>query len=1291
MATGSPRTFYSFARIVAACLLLVCAPAGAAPPNAPDLMAASGGLWRDVAEGDFQVAGERLTVPQRYRVVALNPQALQQQFFPAAMEGTEAARANPVVVSLPMPDGDVGRFEIVETAVMAPELAAKFPEIRTWAGQGIDDPAATVRLDWTPLGFHAMVLSAERGRVFIDPYSRNDTAHYISYYTRDLVAPPGRGGFFELPPEDPGGLRSAEIRQLMAMSPAAVSGTELRTYRLAVAATGEYTAFFGGTVALGQAAIVTAVNRVTGIYETEVAVRLQLVANNNLLVYTDPNTDPYTNNSGSTMLGQNQTNIDAVIGTANYDIGHVFSTGGGGIASLGVPCRAGLKARGVTGLSAPTGDAFYVDYVAHEMGHQFGGNHTFNSVASNCGGGNRNASTAYEPGSGSTIMAYAGICGADDLQPHSDPYFHTVSFDEIVAYTKGPNGNSCPVTTATGNSVPVPSVGGSGFTIPAQTPFALTGSATDANGDPLTYNWEEFDLDTGGGGPPNRANVPPFFRSWNATASPTRTFPRLSDLLANTTVIGEVLPNVSRALNFRLTVRDNRSGGGGVAYATLAFNVTTAAGPFTVTSPNTAVTWPGGSTQTVTWNVANTTAAPVSCANVNILLSTDGGQTFPTTLAAATPNDGSQNVTIPATNSTTARVKVACSNNIFFDISDTNFTIGAAPPGPTVTTNPATAITATGATLNGTVSSNGASTTVTFQYGTTTGYGSTATAAQSPLGSGASGAAVSAAIGGLACNTLFHFRAVGANVNGTTNGADATFTTAACGGPTNTTTALSGTNNPAVAGTLVTFTATVTGNAPTGTVAFTDNGTTIGGCSAVALTGGGNVRTATCSTSSLALGSHNILASYSGDASNNPSVSANYLQTIIPGGPGIATIITNPYGTISVTGATLNGNVISNFQSNVVIQFGTVPGAQGSFSRIEFQGFNTDPGKSITIRSGATGQTLVLVDTSGAASNVFGTFAAQGGNGAPPPLVYLRNGNGFAIGGSGFVQAPSGLTVDALGSTAFTGKNIENLGVVDGGSGLQLLGANIKGGGQYKGDATTIATFGNANNPVNGNQYLANGLQLYGSTDNKVALTVNAYGPAPQVLNLTINGRGTVWMPSSWPAGFTSPPNNSPLAPGAVRPPGTPEPAYGGGSMIVQGTVSLALVNGGTNDFVFPGAIVLKAGNDLDLNGVLVNQGWTTTGKQFQGIFLEAPNIVSPAGNMQFYTNYPNWVNFSTLPHAPVRAFTLMANSDGSASFVPADATVPHLNTYSTILGIAVSGGCWVCAFDLQPIDVFGP
>ncbi|HQR10750.1 MAG TPA: M12 family metallo-peptidase [Casimicrobiaceae bacterium] len=744
--------------------------------NGPDLMTASGGLWRDTSPRSFVAAGERLIVPDRYRLVSLDPDTFQAQFFAAPMEGTQAARDNPTVITLPLPYGGAARFRIVESQVMAPALAAQFPEIRTWSGQGIDDPTATVKLDWTPQGFHAMVLSSITGRIFIDPYSRGDTINYISYFTRDHTSR-DRSNFEARPPVDPGGLRSAEIKGLMDANPLRTSGTQLRTYRLAVAATGEYTQFFGGTVPLGQAAIVTAINRVTGIYEVEVAVRLQLVANNSSLVYTNAATDPYTNSNGGTMLGQNQTNIDTVIGTANYDIGHVFSTGGGGIAALGVPCRAGLKAQGVTGLSAPVGDGFYVDYVAHEMGHQFGGNHSFNSAAGACGGGNRNASTAYEAGSGSTIMAYAGICGADDLQPHSDTYFHSVSFDEIVTYTTIGNGNSCPVVTSTGNTLPVVTMPAGGFTIPANTPFALTGSATDANGDALTYNWEEYDL--GAAGPPDNPLNPPFFRPWPATASPTRTLPRLSDLLANTTVLGEVLPNITRALNFRMTVRDNRAGGGGVVYGTLGFNVTTAAGPFVVTSPNTAVSFAGGSSQTIAWNVANTTAAPVSCASVDILLSTDGGNTFPTTLVAGTPNDGSQAVTIPNTPTASARIKVQCSNNVFFDVSDANFTITGAV-GPAVTTGAASGVSLVGATLNGTASSNGASTTVTFDYGLSTSYTNSVTAAQSPLAPGAVNAPVSAAIAGLSCNTQYHFRAVASNTSGTANGSDATFTTAAC-------------------------------------------------------------------------------------------------------------------------------------------------------------------------------------------------------------------------------------------------------------------------------------------------------------------------------------------------------------------------------------------------------------------------------------------------------------------------------------------------------------------------------
>ena len=628
-------------------------------------------LWVDANEADLPAGGERLIVPQRYRTLTLDSDGLLALLQSAPAEGSEAAGQSSVILTLPLPDGAWARFRLVESPIMAPELAARFPEIRTYAGQGVDDPTAVTRLDWTPLGFHAIILSST-GTVYIDPYRRGDTRHYISYDTRDFQAPADKR-FIETLPLDDG--MGATIAGLVAAQPLASAGPQLRTYRLAVAATGEYTQFFGGAVAQGLAAVVVSVNRVDAVYEREVAVRMVLVANNNLVIYTNPATDPYTNSNGSAMLGQNQATLDAVIGSANYDVGHVFSTGGGGVAYLGVPCRAGWKAQGVTGSSSPVGDPFDIDYVAHEMGHQFGGNHSFNGNAGSCGGGNRNASTAYEPGSGSTIMSYAGICGAQDLQPHSDDYFHVVNFNEIIAYTTAGQGNTCPVVTNTGNVAPVVNAGTGGFTIPKQTPFTLTGSATDANGDPLTFNWEEYDLGTAGA--PNNPINPPFFRSWLATVSPSRTFPRLSDLVNNTTVIGEILPNVTRALNYRLTVRDNRLGGGGVNTANLAFNVTTAAGPFAVTAPNTAISILGGTPMNVTWNVAGTTAAPVSCPTVNIQLSTDGGLTYPVLLEAATANDGAQTVTTPNVNSSTARVQVACANSVFFDISNVNFTVPA--------------------------------------------------------------------------------------------------------------------------------------------------------------------------------------------------------------------------------------------------------------------------------------------------------------------------------------------------------------------------------------------------------------------------------------------------------------------------------------------------------------------------------------------------------------------------------------------------------------------------------------
>ncbi|MFN3694427.1 MAG: reprolysin-like metallopeptidase, partial [Ignavibacterium sp.] len=402
-------------------------------------------LWTDKQETEIVVAGERVIIPQMYRTVALNRNLLTNLLNHAPMEVPNFISQETAEIELPMPDGVMQKFAFVESPVMSPELAAKFPEIKTYLAKGITDPYAVCRFDYTLQGFHAMILSPN-GRVFIDPYSKGDIDNYISYYSRDYVKESALFDCELLVDES----RRSEFDYLKENKLLTPTGPQLRTYRLAVATTGEYSTFHGGTVPSVMSAVVTTVNRVVGVYETDLAVRMVLVPNNDTLIFLNAATDPYTNNDGSAMLSQNQTTIDARIGPANYDIGHVFSTGGGGVAYLGVVCVNGYKARGVTGSPQPIGDPFDIDYVAHEMGHQFGGNHSFNGNAGACSGGNRNASTAYEPGSGSTIMAYAGICSPQNLQNNSDPYFHVVNFDEIVSYTNFGSGNSCAVITNTG-------------------------------------------------------------------------------------------------------------------------------------------------------------------------------------------------------------------------------------------------------------------------------------------------------------------------------------------------------------------------------------------------------------------------------------------------------------------------------------------------------------------------------------------------------------------------------------------------------------------------------------------------------------------------------------------------------------------------------------------------------------------------------------------------------------------------------------------------------------------------
>lgn len=668
-------------------------------------------VWNLVSEAQLPPApaGTRIIVPERYQTVALNTTALRTLLAGAPMEFTPQANGSGrVEIKLPMPDGTMARFRAEESPIMEPALAARHPEIKTYRAQGVDDPAATARFGITSAGFHAIILSPS-GAYYIDPYRRGDAVNHISYFKRDF--PRTDAHRFEcqlLPFKDSGKSLTAESASTMAAT--RPNGGTLRTYRLAFAADFEYSDFHSDAAPVPDKAdvlangIIPATNRVNGIYEREVAVHMNLVADEELIIFNTP-ADPYQNDNGTSMLATNQATCDSLIGPLNYDIGHVASTGGGGVAFLGVVCSV-QKAGGVTGLPAPTGDPYYVDYVAHEMGHQFGGNHTFNGSTGSCGG-NANTTTGYEVGSGSTIMAYAGICSPQNTQLNSDDNFHTVSYDEILNHITNPaEADACAVKTATGNTPPTVDAG-TDFNIPARTPFTLTATGSDADGDALSYAWEEFDLGPPGPGRPDNGTSP-ILRAFSPTTSPSRTFPSLKYILDNanpsdpnqppetyqcgirTCITGELLPTTNRALKFRVTARDNRVGGGGVEYDLVQVNVTAAAGPFVVSSPNGGETWDANTTETVTWDVAGTSAAPISATQVDIHLSTDGGQTFPILLADNVDNDGTQDLLIPAVSTAKARVRVSASGNIFFDVSNADFLISPPPLAPVAVNDSAT-------------------------------------------------------------------------------------------------------------------------------------------------------------------------------------------------------------------------------------------------------------------------------------------------------------------------------------------------------------------------------------------------------------------------------------------------------------------------------------------------------------------------------------------------------------------------------------------------------------------------
>ena len=640
-------------------------------------------VWNATTKNNNMVALDaRMQLPEN-KLFNLNLLRLKTNLNNAPARNANAKDSN-IILSIPNADGVLERFSIYENPTMDPALAARFPEIKSYIGIGIDNPTLTAYFSMSPLGFKSMVIGADRSAVFIEPISE-DLTTYTVYKKADKST---TFNPFECK------VINQVTTQISGetLRPNADDST-LRTFRLAVSTTGEYTAYFGGTKAGALAAINASMTRVNGVFEKDFAIRMVLIANNDAVIYTDAATDPYTTSYNS----QLQSTLTSVIGESNYDVGHVFvrASNNGNAGCIGCVCVNGSKGSGFTSSTIPTGDTFDIDYVAHEIGHQFGGNHTFSMS-------NEGTGVNMEPGSGSTIMGYAGIT-AQDVQPNSDAYFHAASIQQITNNVKT---KTCQINSATGNAVPTANAG-LDFTIPRSTPFVLTGSGTDANGDVLSYNWEQFDnaasTATGASSAASATRTSgPTFRSYNSTATPVRYFPRIQSVLngatttAGTEITVEAVPSVARTMNFRLTVRDNRAGGSANNSDDMIVTVNGTAGPFTVNSPNTAVSFVGGSSQTITWAVAGTTANGVNCANVDILLSTDAGTTW-STLVAATPNDGTQAVTIPNTQGTTNRIMVKGTNRNVSPDSNT-VSVTTLTPAPDTTAPNAPTLSASGTT-----------------------------------------------------------------------------------------------------------------------------------------------------------------------------------------------------------------------------------------------------------------------------------------------------------------------------------------------------------------------------------------------------------------------------------------------------------------------------------------------------------------------------------------------------------------------------------------------------------------
>lgn len=663
--------------------------------------------WKSFDGKEVKIAktAERGTFPASYKLMQLELASLKNTLVTAPNRfGSDVSN---VIISIPNVDGKLERFQMYEASNFDAELQAMYPEIRSYVGIGLDDKYAQLRLSLDPRGIQTMVFRVGKSNEFMEPYSQDGKVYavYASKSDRKGKLP------FTCSTDDQELISSIESKTNFTSRS---STTSLLNFRLAISCTGEYSNYFGATSAAQSGLVLAAYNatmtRVNGVYERDFAIHMNIVAQTTNVIYYNPATDPYSDaatgatgtwnaevqNALSSSLTGPSTSLAA--NNAAYDIGHLFggSGGGGNAGCIGCVCvndtaSTSDKNKGSAftspGDGVPAGDTFDIDYVAHEMGHQFGGNHTFTHTT-------ENNSVNYEPGSGSTIMAYAGITNFD-VQSNSDDYFHAGSIAQVQANMAT---KSCQTTVAITHSAPVVNAG-TDWTIPISTPFMLTGSATDAGGtSSMSYCWEQYNdanlttqlcsvstVNPAGDTecvPSATKTLGPNFRSYDPTTSPSRRFPKIESTLANSLftqgaeIPVEYLTSVARTLNFRLTARDNVANGGQTNFDDMIVTVNASAGPFDVTSQATdGIVWTPGNNETITWTVNNTTSLAGST-NVDILLSTDGGLTYPTVLLANTPNDGSQAITVPSLTAANCRVMVKPSGNIYYDINTKNIAIG---------------------------------------------------------------------------------------------------------------------------------------------------------------------------------------------------------------------------------------------------------------------------------------------------------------------------------------------------------------------------------------------------------------------------------------------------------------------------------------------------------------------------------------------------------------------------------------------------------------------------------------